>query len=128
MQTTTDIRSDERNYRRILGVRFFTGDAAAAVEAGCQGGLVVAPAAPALVELGRDHEYREALLESDVAITDSGFMVLLWNLMKRDRIHRVSGLEYLKLLMSRPEFKEHGLVLWVMPSAESVELNLRWLC
>src|SRR5580692_2711116 len=127
MQTTTEILPEEKNYRRILGVRFFVGDAAAAVEAGCRGGLMVAPAAPALVELGRDAEYRQALDEADVAITDSGFMVMLWSVMKFDRIHRVSGLEYLRLLMRRPEFKEQGSVLWVMPSADSVELNVRWL-
>ena len=52
--------SDEQ-YRRILGLRFFVGDAPEAVAKVSQGGLVVAPAAPSLVELGRDHEYRQAL-------------------------------------------------------------------
>ncbi len=47
-------------YRRILGVNFFAGNATAAVDLGCRGGLVVVPAVPALVELGRDHSDREA--------------------------------------------------------------------
>jgi N-acetylglucosaminyldiphosphoundecaprenol N-acetyl-beta-D-mannosaminyltransferase len=117
----------DKNYRRILGVRFFVGDAPEAVELGVRPGLVVVPAAPALLELAHDHEYRQALLGSDLAITDSGFMVLLWNMMKQDRIHRVSGLEYLKILLARTEFKEPGTALWVMPSKDALQRNLAWL-
>lgn len=118
---------DQKQYRRILGVRFFIGDAPSAVHAGSRGGLVVAPAAPALVDLGHDHGYRQALLEADLALTDSGFLVMLWNLMAADSIQRVSGLEYLRLLLAKPEFKKRGSVLWVMPSAASRDRNLRWL-
>ena len=117
----------DRNYRRILGVRFFVGDASEAVDLGMRPGLVVVPAAPALMELVRDQEYRKALLETDLAITDSGFMVLLWNLMKGDRIQRVSGLEYLKILLLRSEFREKGAVVWVMPSSDALEKNVAWL-
>ena len=122
---TTDI--SKAQYRVILGVRFFVGDAPEAVEIGARGGLVVVPAAPALMELARDRDYRQALLEADLAITDSGFLVLLWNFMVQDRIHRVSGLEYLKMLLSRSEFQELGSVLWVMPSHAALEKNLGWL-
>jgi UDP-N-acetyl-D-mannosaminuronic acid transferase (WecB/TagA/CpsF family) len=114
-------------YRRILGVRFFVGNAAEAVKIGARGGLVVVPAAPALVELAHDREYREALLGADLVITDSGFMVLLWNMMTRDRIQRASGLEYLKILLARPEFCAPGAALWVMPSEQSRQRNLDWL-
>ena len=62
-------------YQQILGIRFFVGDAPEAVEIGARGGLVVVPAAPALLELERDTDYRQALLDADLAITDSG---LLW--------------------------------------------------
>ncbi len=120
-------RTAEINYRNILGVRFFIGDTPAAVELGVRSGLVVVPAAPALMELGRDREYREALQQADLAITDSGLLVLLWNAMKLDRIHRVSGLAYLRALLRRPEFREPGNVLWVMPSSDSMMKNLEWL-
>ena len=117
----------ESNYRQILGVSFFIGEAQRAVEAACRGGLVVAPAAPALIQLGRDGEYRRALLGADVVLTDSAFMVRLWNLMMGDRIRRVSGLEYLQVLLRQPEFREPGASYWVMPSAASMERNLAWL-
>ena len=80
-------------FQQILGVRFFVGGAEEAVELGLQGGLVVVPAAPALVELQIDQHYREALLHADLAITDSGLMVLLWRMLTGQRISRVSGSE-----------------------------------
>ncbi len=126
-KSTQPLKPDEKSYRRILGVRFFVGDAPEAVELGSRGGVVVVPAAPALMDLVRDREYRNALTEADLAITDSGFLVILWNAMKLDRIHRVSGLEYLKLLLARPEFREPGTALWIMPSQEALGRNLQWL-
>jgi UDP-N-acetyl-D-mannosaminuronic acid transferase (WecB/TagA/CpsF family) len=117
----------ESRYRKILGVRFFVGDAPEAVEIGARGGLVVVPAAPALVELERDKDYRDALTGADLVITDSGLLVIVWNLLKWDHIHRVSGLEYLQLLLQRPEFRRPGSTLWVMPSRESMDRNVSWL-
>lgn len=117
----------ETQYRNILGIRFFNGNASEAVELGSQGGLVVAPAAPALCELGHDAAYREALQQADLVLTDSGLLVLLWNTINRDRITRVSGLKYLRVLLSRDEFKELASSFWVMPSSEAMERNLAWL-
>ncbi len=56
----------------------------------------VVPAAPALKNLANDMRYREALLGADFAIADSAFMVLLWNLIQRDNIQKISGLKYLR--------------------------------
>jgi len=113
--------------RRILGVRFFTGTAAEAVRIGLSGGLVVVPAAPALVELERDAPYRDALVNADLAITDSALMVLSWWLISHERLPRVSGLEYLRLLLTKPAVREPGAVLWIMPTPKARERNLDWL-
>src|SRR5690242_900952 len=86
-------------FRQILGVRFFVGSTPEAVRMGSRGGLVVAPAAPSLVDLRYDSEYRRALLQADLAITDSGLLVLLWCALMLERIPRVSGLAYLKQLL-----------------------------
>ncbi len=75
----------------------------------------------------RDAAYRQALLNSDLALTDSGFMVLLWNLIKFDKITRVSGLEYLKLLLSEPSMRERGSLLWVMPHEHARDKAIPWL-
>ncbi len=113
--------------RQILGIRFFAGSAREAVALGLKGGVVVVPSAPVLQTLVSDPANREALLNSDLAIADSGLMVLLWNLLTRDRLKRVSGLEYLKLLLDEPAFRVPGAALWVMPSAAAMRKNLAWL-
>jgi UDP-N-acetyl-D-mannosaminuronic acid transferase (WecB/TagA/CpsF family) len=79
------------------------------------------------MELQRDPSYRQALLEADLAIPDSGFMVLLWNLLMRDGIRRISGLEYLELLLRRAELRQPGLAVWVMPSDTAKHRALGWL-
>jgi len=115
-------------FQQILGVRFFVGDAQGAIDAVSQdGGLVVVPAAPALKNLAVDKGYREALLGADFAIADSAFMVLLWNLIDRNRIPKLSGLKYLRALIEEPDFQEQGNTFWVMPTAGAAQRNLRWL-
>jgi hypothetical protein len=75
--------------------------------------LLVVPAAPALNDLPYDAAYREALLNADVAITDSAFMVLIWNFLERDSIPRVSDLEYLRVLLLLREARQPGNTLWI---------------
>ena len=120
--------SSAPRFQQILGVRFFVGDAQGAIEAVSErGGLVVVPAAPALKNLAVDKGYREALLGADFAIADSAFMVLLWNLIDRNRIPKLSGLKYLRALIEEPDFQALGSTFWVMPTANSAQRNLRYL-
>jgi N-acetylglucosaminyldiphosphoundecaprenol N-acetyl-beta-D-mannosaminyltransferase len=120
-------KNNDDQFRRILGIRFFNGCAAEAVDQMRRGGLLVAPAAPALKEIPTNPCYREAVLNADVAIADSGFMVLLWNAFRRDRIVRLSGLAYLRELLQRPEVKKKGAMFWIMPGIESADCNTAWL-
>jgi UDP-N-acetyl-D-mannosaminuronic acid transferase (WecB/TagA/CpsF family) len=114
-------------FQSILGVDFFCGNAHSAIERMRLGGLLVVPAAPALKDLPTNAAYREALLHADLAITDSAFMVLIWNLISRRRVPRVSGLEYLKKLLREPDVREPGNTLWIMASPKSACTNLAWL-
>ncbi len=118
----------ERNVTKILGINFFHGSARDAVERMRQrGGLLVVPAAPALKDMDTRPEYREALLSADMALTDSAFMVMIWNRLQRDTIRRLSGLEYLRELLTHEDVRRPGNTLWVMASAASAERNLAWL-
>jgi UDP-N-acetyl-D-mannosaminuronic acid transferase (WecB/TagA/CpsF family) len=98
-----------------------------AVALGLRGGLVVVPSAPVLLYMVDDPVLRQALLDAKLAISDSGLMVLVWNFLKRDRIRRVSGLEYIKLLADAPEFRAPGASFWIMPNEPALEMTLRWL-
>src|SRR5579875_1255346 len=118
----------ERCVTRILGIDFFHGTAREAVERmRRRGGLLVVPAAPALKDLDSRPDYREALVSADMALTDSAFMVLIWNRLQRDHIRRLSGLEYIRELLKQEDVRKPGDTLWVMASPESAKRNLEWL-
>src|ERR1700759_4557056 len=111
----------------ILGIDFFDGSASAAIDLMRNGGLLVIPAAPALKDLDHNLDYRESLLNSDLAITDSAYMVLIWNRLQSKPIKRLSGLEYLRELLLEPDVRQPGNTLWIMASPISAKRNLAWL-
>jgi UDP-N-acetyl-D-mannosaminuronic acid transferase (WecB/TagA/CpsF family) len=115
-----------QKFQYILGIKFFTGDLAELLES-CAGQFVVVPAAPALVDLPTDAAYREAVEKSDFAITDSGFMLLLWKIFTGRSLIRISGLKFLRGLLAGGELKEPGGSFWIMPSVAEMEANLAWL-
>jgi len=116
------------DWQRILGVRFFNGAASDAVDYITRvGGYTVVPAAPALVKIENDPAYRRALLEADLAIADSGFMVLLWRILRGRTIARISGLKYLRILLANPRLRERGSIFLVLPHESSREKALVWL-
>jgi len=117
----------ESKFRQILGIRFFTGSAEEVADLMEAGGLLVVPAAPALKDLPTNLSYRDALLNADVAIPDSAFMVLLWRIRTGERIVRVSGLEYLRVFFQRPSVRLPGNTFWVMASEQSAARNLAYL-
>jgi UDP-N-acetyl-D-mannosaminuronic acid transferase (WecB/TagA/CpsF family) len=115
------------SFRRILGIDFFYGSAHEAIERVREGGLLVVPAAPALKDLATNSDYRESLLNADLAITDSAYMVLIWNLIAMDKLKRLSGLEYLRELLLEADVRQAGNTLYIMASPKSAKLNLAWL-
>ena len=121
----SDLRPEDS--RRILGIDFFCGTAQDAITRMSYGGLLVVPAAPALKDLGTDKEYRESLLGADLAISDSAYMVVIWNLIENDHVKRLSGLEYLRELLVQPDVRTPGNTLWIMASPKSAKTNLNWL-
>lgn len=111
----------------ILGVKFYVGDLPGLLELCAQGNFVVVPAAAALVDLPTDIDYRHALEQSDFAITDSGFMVVLWKLLTGQSLIRISGLKLLRGLLAGEELKRAGSSVWIMPTPHELEVNLKWL-
>jgi len=91
------------------------------------GGLLVVPAAPALVKLSEDEEYRRALVSADMAIADSGAMVLLWKIFTGRSVERISGLKFLKRLVARLVSHPDERVLWIVPSEHAHEKTIAWL-
>ncbi len=128
IKTSQRVNSDTHRepFRQILGLQFFTGTAVEAVDRMNDGGLLVVPAAPALKDLPCNRGYREALLDADLTITDSAFMVLIWNVLQGDHIRRVSGLAYIRELLQRSDIRQAG-AFWVMAGPKSAGQNAGWL-
>src|ERR1700730_1508366 len=113
---------------QILGINFFNGTVDEAVDVMSRnGGLLVVPAAPALVKLESDEGYRRALVAADMAIADSGAMVLLWRILTGRRVERISGLKFLKHLVARLASRSDERVLWIVPSEVAHERTIAWL-
>ena len=113
---------------QILGVRFFNGTVEEAVDSlSSSGGLLVVPAAPALVKLSEDEEYRRALVSADMVIADSGAMVLFWKIFTGRSVERISGLKFLKRLVARLVSHPDERVLWIVPSEHAHEKTIAWL-
>jgi UDP-N-acetyl-D-mannosaminuronic acid transferase (WecB/TagA/CpsF family) len=127
LMTVPELPAQAHDTRTILGIRFFQGSASEAVQATCEGGLVIVPAAPALKDITTNPIYREALLTADFVLADSAFMVLVWNFLQRDHVTRLSGLGYLRELLQAPGFRQPGNTVWVMPTPLAKERALHWL-
>ena len=113
---------------RILGLEFFNGTVAAAVDRALEKrGLVVAPSGTCFQRLQRDEDYRRAMIQADLILADSGFMVLLWRLLRGESVARISGLAYLQELLGRAAFQSERSTLWVLPNHSARAVVLAWL-
>ena len=67
------------------------------------------------------------MTHADLILPDSGFMVLLWRLLRGKRIERISGLAYLNDLLGRAAFRQDRSILWVLPDDRARDIALVWL-
>jgi len=112
---------------QILGIQFFNGDADEAVALLFQrGGFLVAPSGTCFARLREDEQYRRAMLAADLAIADSGLMVVMWRLLRRENVQRISGLKYLKHLLGRLKGQRSGEVFSVLPNERAQQKLFDW--
>ena len=113
---------------QILGIQFFKGKTEEVfIFLKNKGGLLTVPAAPALVTIAHDKDYYDALLESDIVIPDSGYMVLIWNTFFKNKINKISGLEFINFFVENiHKFKDDTFFL-VNPSDVDGKINKDFL-
>src|SRR5438034_2278089 len=112
---------------QILGISFFNGDVDEALALmDRRGGFLIAPSGTCFARLREDEVYRRAVLAADLAIADSGLMVLLWRLLRREKISRISGLKYLQHLLRKLKGEGVGEVFWVLPSERARRKLFEW--
>jgi exopolysaccharide biosynthesis WecB/TagA/CpsF family protein len=123
--------SDVRDFStcQILGVDFFNGDVDEALASMFRhGGFLVAPSGTCFARLREDETYRRAVLAADLAIADSGLMVVLWRVLRGENVGRISGLKYLKHLVGKLKGEGNTTVFWVLPSQTARQKLLDWSC
>ncbi len=90
------------------------------------GGLLVAPAASALVEIENDKVYHQSLIGSDVALLDSGFFCILLRIFKNYSVNKLSGYKFLKEFLNLKKNRSQ-ITLLIDPSKEDSFDNLKYL-
>jgi len=112
---------------QILGIRFFNGDVDEALGSMfCHGGFLVAPSGTCFARLREDESYQRAVLAADLAIADSGLMVVLWRLLRGESVERISGLKYLKHLLGKLKGEGNREVFWILPTERARQKLLDW--
>src|SRR6266478_9549891 len=112
---------------QILGIRFFNGDVEEAVALMFQrGGFLVAPSGTCFARLREDEMYRRAIIAADLAIADSGLMVAMWRLLRRENVQRISGLKYLKHLLENLKGERNPEIFWVLPTESAQQKLFDW--
>ncbi len=113
--------------QQILGISFFDGEVDEAIEWMVeQGGFLIAPSGTCFARLREDEPYRRAILAADLAIADSGLVVLIWRLLRRQKIRRISGLRYLRQLLAKLKGEAATEVFWVLPGERARQKLLDW--
>ena len=110
----------------VLGITFFNGETQEVVERLKSGGLLVVPSGPGLATINDDKVYYQSLLDADIVIADSGFMVLIWKLFRWKKINRISGLEFLQFFFADKDVKSSRFLL-VNPREEEALANMNFL-
>ena len=113
--------------RQILGIKFFNGDADQAVALMLRhGGFLVAPSGTCFARLRDDEPYRRAMVAADLAMGDSGLMIVMWRLLRREKVPRISGLKYLKRLLAKLKDGETTEIFWVLPNERARRKLVDW--
>ncbi len=111
----------------MLGIDFFVGTPAEAIAYILKhGGLVVAPAGPSFIALQDDSDYSRAIADADLAIADSGWAVLFWRLIQREKLTRISGLALFKALLKTPDARSPKNLFFVLPSEKAKAKTLKF--
>tara|TARA_A100001011_G_scaffold391266_1_gene476379 strand:+ start:250 stop:963 length:714 start_codon:yes stop_codon:yes gene_type:complete len=91
-----------------------------------KGGYLVAPAASALINISSNKKYYKALLNSDVAILDSGFFCILLRFFRNIEVKKFSGYLFLKKFLDL-KFKENISFMLIDPSKADAKVNKLYL-
>ncbi len=114
------------NTIKILGIDFFNESVDSCyLQLKDHGGLLTVPSGPGLASIPKDSIYYHSLLNSDLVIADSGYMALIWNLISKEKVKRISGLAFINYFVEvYPKEKEFKQIFLVNPTPDEQKANL----
>ena len=110
------------NIINFKGIKFYNYNFAKLFSIIDEGGYLVAPAASSLTNISTDKTYHKSLMQSDVAILDSGFFCVLLRIFKGKKVTKFSGYLFLKNFLSL-NFSEEIKFLTIDPTQEDSKAN-----
>ena len=116
----------EDNIVNFKGIKFHNNDFASLFSVINEGGYLVAPAASALSTITKDKIYYNSLIQSDIAILDSGFFCILLRIFKRKKVSKFSGYLFLKNFLNL-DFDKETRFLSIDPNQEESKANTSYL-
>ena len=116
----------EDNIINFKGIKFYNYDFVKLFTIIDEGGYLVAPAASALTNISDDRNYHDALMQSDMAILDSGFFCVLLRIFKGKKVSKYSGYLFLKNFLNL-NFSKEIKFLSIDPTQEDSKANASYI-
>ena len=108
------------------GIKFYNTDFNNIFKKIYKGGYLVAPAASSLSKIYDNNNYYKSLINSDVAILDSGFFCILLRIFKKEKVKKLSGFFFLKKFLNL-KFNKNTTFLSIDPNQEESKVNYEYL-
>lgn len=114
-------------YKNILNIKFIQSDYKKIIKKLELGSFMVVPSGPGLATIDIDKKYYKSLLNSDFALADSGFMILLYRLFYFKNIKKLSGAKFIRKFLNEDILKEEDSFFLINPSNEEMIKNKIYL-
>ena len=113
-------------FKVIFNISFINGNYTKAIELLKRGAFMVVPSGPGLATIDKNTKYYEALKNSDFALPDSGFMILLYRLFFNKSIQKLSGAKFIKEFLKEKDLKQQDVLFTIEPNTKESELNRKY--
>ena len=92
-----------------------------------KGGLLVLPSGPGLSTIKDNTKYHKSLINSDIALFDSGYLCLLLRILKGIKVRKFSGFKFLNEFLLNLSKKNKKKIYLIDPSYKQSVINKNYL-
>ena len=111
----------------LFDISFINGNYKVAFSLLNKGQFMVVPSGPGLATIDKDVKYWNALINSDFALPDSGFMVILYRLYFHKKIKKLSGAKFIKFFLREEKLRKKKNLFLIDPNCSESQINRNYL-